>query len=738
MKGNNISIRTFAIGLVASSVSATLYAEEHNPAAEKQKLEVISVTAQKRVENIQDVPLAISVINNDKLNTYTASGDDIRFLNARVPSVVAESSLGRTYPRFFIRGFGNTDFRANASQPVELVIDEVIQSNPNLKAFPAFDLERIEVLKGPQGTLFGRNTPAGIIKLDTKKPTEDFDAYFKLAVGSFNQLNSEGALGGQLIENTLSGRVSVLKQTRDDYVDNHFTNQKDALGGYDDEVIRTQLLWTPDDDLSVLFNYHRRELDGTAAIFYANAINQGQTGVSNEFDRESVAQDGQNQQILTQNGGSIRLDYSFSALTLTSISAIENVQMFSRGDVDGGYGCGFCDTENGPGFIPFSVETSGDNDVEQISQELRLASDTASEFSFQTGIFYFHENLKSDELAYDSVFSPGSVTEIIKINQKNTTWGVFGSASYDVNEKLSLSAGLRYSKDKKDFSAIGILPEAQGNKDSTNRGNISWDMSTKYTLNNDTMLFARLAKGFRAPTIQGSTNFITTVDEEQLISVEAGIKTSLLDDIARLNATLYHFEVDGQQLTAVGGEDNQTRLLNANKTLGQGAELELELLATDNLMLSLGVSYNDTEIDDPNLGVPFCGIPNCTVLDPILREGIAAIDGNRLPQAPKWIASFNAQYLIPIETGEFYIATDWSYKSETNLFLYESTEFTAEQALLGGLRVGYKSNSDYEIAIFGRNITDEQVVTGALDFNNFAAIVNEPRTFGIEYKMMFY
>lgn len=739
MKKNNMNRKKFAIALLASVVATALNAQEQEQESNRKvELEIISVTAQKKVENVQDVPIAISVINPEKLQAYTSSGDDIRFLNARVPSVVVESSVGRTYPRFFIRGFGNTDFRANASQPVELVVDEVVQSNPNLKAFPAFDLERIEVLKGPQGTLFGRNTPAGIVKLDTKKPTEDFDAYVKASFGTFNQLNLEGAVGGALVDGTLSGRLSVISQSRNDYIDNGFTGEKDALGGYDDSALRGQLLWTPTSDLRLLFNYHYRDLDGTAAIFYADAIDEGTRGVSDDFNRDEVFQDGENAQELEQSGGSVRVDYDLGSTTFTSITAIEKVELFTRGDIDGGFGCGFCGTENGPGFVPFSVETSGDNDVEQFSQELRLSSNSWDTVNFQAGFFYFDESLVSEELAYDSVFAPGTITENILISQDNKTYGIFGSVTYDISDDFTIIGGARYSSDEKDFSAVGVLPEALGTQDTTDESKISWDLTGRYSLQDDVMIYGRLAKGFRAPSIQGSTGFITTVDSEELISAEVGIKTTLLDDRIRLNGAIYRFEVDGQQLTAVGGNDNQTRLLNADKTVGQGIEVDFEFAASENLVLSLGGSYNHTEIQDEGLGVPHCGVPNCTVLNRILSEGIAGINGNSLPQAPEWIGSFTAKYSIPVASGEFYAFTDWAYKSETNLFLYESIEYTAESALEGGLRLAYRSNSDYEIAIFGRNLTDEEVVTGALDFNNFTAIVNEPRTIGVEFRMDFY
>ena len=150
----------------ASAASAPTPANAPEPS----KLAPVIVTAERRSENAKDVPMAITTLSGEKLDVLNSSGEDVRMLSGRVPSLNIESSFGRTFPRFYIRGLGNTDFDLNASQPVSLIYDDVVLENPILKGFPAFDVDRIEVLRGPQGTLFGRNTPAGIVKFDTVKP----------------------------------------------------------------------------------------------------------------------------------------------------------------------------------------------------------------------------------------------------------------------------------------------------------------------------------------------------------------------------------------------------------------------------------------------------------------------------------------------------------------------------------------------------------------------------------------
>jgi iron complex outermembrane receptor protein len=224
-------------------------------------------------------------------------------------------------------------------------------------------------------------------------------------------------------------------------------------------------------------------------------------------------------------------------------------------------------------------------------------------------------------------------------------------------------------------------------------------------------------------------------EPETNTSYEIGVKADLLDRRAKLYFNLFRYEVKDQQLTAVGGANNAVRLLNAEKTVGQGAELDLQAYLTPRLLVTLGASYNDTEIDDDGIAVATCFA--CTVTDPIVG-GLAVIDGNTLPQAPEWIANFTLRYGIPLGGGELFAYTDWSYRGAVNFFLYDSVEFTGQSLLEGGLRAGYTwSDGRYEAAVFGRNITDEEVAVGAIDFNNLTGFLNEPRIFGVQFKARF-
>ncbi|HYG07509.1 MAG TPA: TonB-dependent receptor [Stenotrophomonas sp.] len=719
-------------------------------------LDTLQVTAQRRVENAKDVPVSITTVSGEKLDVLGSAADDIRFLSARLPSLNIESSYGRAFPRFYIRGLGNTDFDLNASQPVSLVYDDVVQESPLLKGFPVFDLAGIELLRGPQGTLFGRNTPAGVVKFDSARPSQDADGYVKLSYGSYDTWNFQGAYGGPLTERW-SARVSALYQRRDDWVTNTHDGPNEGFEGYDEAAGRVQFLYEGD-DFEALFNLHKRKLNGTARLFRANIIQKGSNALVTDFDRDEVSNDGVNFSDLETWGGSARLKWNLGQLTLYSITGYETAESLNRGDIDGGYGASFLGPGNyGPGVIPFASESAdGLPDHRQWTQEFRVESNEWGRFDWQAGLFYFDEDVTIDSFNYDSL-SPGNPQAGHAVQQqRNKAWAAFVSGDFDVTERFKLRGGLRYTQDKKDFSASVLeaapfgAPVGGPYVVNTDVNDVSWDLSGTFALTPDVNLYGRVAKGFRAPSVQGRLLFaaatapnggVSTADSEKVISYEIGVKADLWDKRARLGFDIFRYNVDGQQLIAVGGASNTATLLNADKTIGQGAELDFEAYVTDNLLVTVGSSYNDTEIKDPNLAVAICG-GGCTITDPttVINGGTyALVNGNPLPQAPKWIHNLTARLSFPIVDGkEIYVYTDWAYRSEVNFFLYESPEFRGRSSLEGGLRVGYNwSYGLYDLAVFGRNLTDQTRVVGAIDFNNLTGFLNEPRTYGVEFTAKF-
>ena len=750
---------TTARSLIALAIASAFplhaaMAQEATAATEKAQpgqLEAVIVTAQRRSENIKDVPMAITTLKGEKLDVLTSGGQDIRFLSGRSPSLNIESDYGRSFPRFYIRGQGNTDFDLNASQPVGLVVDDIVQESPMLKGFPVFDVDQVEVLRGPQGTLFGRNSPAGVIKFDSAKPViGKTEGYASLGFGNESAVNAEGAVNLP-ISDTMAARVSVQSQNRDDRVHNNRPNAptKD-FEGYGDHAARVQLLVKPTRDFSALFNVHARDMKGSATLFRANILKQGTNELVDGFDYDTYNTDGGNEQTLKTKGANMRLRWDMEGLTLHSITGYESADFYSRGDVDGGFGAVYAQPM-GPGFIPFVVETA---DVlpnhKQFTQEFRVESNNKGPLQWIGGLFYFSEDIQIDSISFDSLAPGNPQNPFYAVQTQDTTsWAAFASVNYTVSDKLKLRGGVRYTDDKKDFAASRIEATTSGphriHSDSTN---VSWDASGTYSLTKDTNLFARVATGYRAPSMQGRLFGLgdrpSFADAEKALSVEAGIKQELFDRRARMSATVFQYRVKDKQLTAGSGTINMNQLINADKVTGHGVELDFQANLSESLNMSLGGSYNDTEIKDSNLFVQTCGnFPNtggvagCTVTGtPGTIPFTQLLNGNPLPRAPKWQGNFTLRYSTPVANGEFFAYTDWAYRSTYNMFLYEAKEYKAKSLLEGGLRVGYKW-ANYEVAAFARNITDEVQSVGAIDFNNLTGMVNEPRTIGLQMKASF-
>jgi iron complex outermembrane receptor protein len=722
------------------------------------QLQTVTITAERREESIKDVPNSVSTLSGEFLDVLNTSGQDLRGLSGRVPSLNIESSYGRAFPRFYIRGYGNTDFRLNASQPVSLVYDDVVQENPILKGFPAFDLAQIEVARGPQGTLFGRNTPAGVVKFESVKPGRKLEGYGSLGIGTLGTTNLEGAATIPLSP-TVSTRISVLDQRRSDWVHNDFdAGPTQKLEGYRDSALRAQLLVAPGKDFSALFNLHARDLDGSARLFRANIIEPGSNDLVAGFDRDKVTFDGKNESKLKTVGANARLKWALGGMTLHSITGYESLDTFNRGDIDGGFGASFL-PDFGPGVIPFASETAdGVPKHRQLTQEFRLESAGNAPLGWQAGVYLFKEDYDVESFSYDSL-AGGTQDGYQRIRQTNDASALFGSLTWQVSPALQLRGGLRYSRDKKqldvlDYTNSGFVPcvllakctlaelagqEPDGNLSaSPSDSKTNWDLSAVYALNRDVNLFARAATGYRASSIQsaGAFNGKSVAGPENNTSVEAGVKADLFNKRARLSFSAFSYTIKDLQLTAVGGAANANILLNAKKASGQGFELDLTAYLTDHLLATLGVGYNDTKIKDPGLAVAVCAA--CTVTDPLTAGGQALINGNPLPQAPKVTTNFVLRYGRELAGGDFYVLTDWAYRSKVNFFLYESTEFTGKASLEGGLRVGYLwNNGKYEAAIYGRNITDTVRIVGGIDFNNLTGFINEPRTWGVQFKAMF-
>ena len=737
------------------------YAQQAPAPAERSAataLDTITVTAERREQNLQDVPVSVGVVQGEAMRAYTAGGDDtLLALSGRVPSFYAETTTGRIFPRFYIRGLGNIDFYLGASQPVSIIQDDVVLEHVVLKSNPVYDVDQVEVLRGPQGSLFGRNTTAGIVKFDSIKPSDTFNGRVNASYGSFNTVAVDAGLGGP-INDVLSFRVSTLYQHRDDWVDNTYRGpsadgtvspKKDAMGGYDDRNLRLQLLYKPTEQFSLLASAHTRDYDGTSTLFLRGALHKGSNTVYAARDKVAYDEAGNNPQAYKTHGGSLKAVYDFGNTTLTSISAYETTSGYSRGDTDGGAAADFPvnGVPNGYGQSMGQVR-----DLGQFTQELRLASNTTDPLSWQVGAFYFDGRDTTDFYQRAWFLNPPArnPNNWVRLRNVNTSWAGFGQVSWKATDALTLTAGIRGTKDEKQTRLLKTADTAAGVVTYKGRRNVemsdtqpSWDLSAMYEVNPELNVYARVARGFRGPTIQGRSAVFnadfTTADSETILSWEAGIKSSLFDNRLRLNLTGFTYTVNDIQLNGNDSNGNGV-LFNADKARAYGLEADLDWRPIPNLSVTAGLSLLHSKIQDKRVYAQVCalnGVVVCTVKDPTIKIGsnvYAQIDGNPLPNAPKYNLNLAARYDIPMgNDGAMFIATDWNKQGQTQFVLYSSDEFYSKGNYEGGLRVGYTGGyGAWEVAAFARNITNQKNLKGVIE-NYMAAVYNEPRVVGVSF-----
>ena len=721
----------------------------------------IVVTAERRSENLRKVPLSVGVLQGDDLRTYTTGGSDTLLeLANRVPGLYVESTTGRIFPRFYIRGLGNVDFYLGASQPVSIIQDDVVLEHVVLKSNPVFDVRQIEVLRGPQGTLFGRNTTAGIIKFDTIRPSNDFEGRATASYGSYNTISVDAGVGGPIVKDVLSFRVSGLYQHRDNWIDNTFSGVSDdgtvggknVLGRFDEKDVRIQLMLTPPGTgFTGIVSAHARDYSGTATLFHRGAIKLGSNDISAE-PRDRVGNDEalNSPQAYKTYGASFNAKNDFGGVTLTSITAYETTSGSSRGDTDGGVATNFA------GGRFYGQSRGRVIDLDQLSEEVRLANNGNGRFKWQIGGIYF-DSRDTTEFAQRGFFlldnsfgTTPNPNNFVVLRNINTSYAGFGQASFEIVPKLTLTGGVRVTYDEKTTrlitpprtaAGVSTFPATAATYVRLADTQPSWEGSLRYEVNPDVNVFARVSHGFRGPTIQGrnavfSAAFVTA-GSETITSYEAGFKSNLLGNTLRFNATGFYYKVKNIQLN--GNDANNNGLLfNADQAQAWGGEAELTWRPVRDLTIGLGGSVLHTEVNDTRVYTPVCklnGVVTCTVQNPTINVGtatLAQINGNALPNAPKYQFDGNARYDLPLGNGgKLFLAGDATLQGYTSFVPYKTIEYTSDGTFEVGLKAGYAApDNKYEIAVYVRNLTNEKNLKGVLDNYN-AAVFNDPRIIGV-------
>jgi iron complex outermembrane receptor protein len=738
----------------------------------------VVVTAQKREESAQDVGIAITAVSGEQLRALgLTNAQDVTALS---PGVSTIQPNGEANYAVGIRGVANNDFTSNVESPVAIYVDETYISQMSGAGFLLFDIDRVEILRGPQGTLFGRNATGGLVHYITAKPTtEDVNGYGSLTYGSFNRVKAQGAVNLPLGE-ALSARLSLATHQGGGYVENRLAPDKD-LNNANETAGRIQLRYEPNDQFDLLLNGRFGRQDIRTGFFeYASAIlptGDYTPGVPNpdfggyvDTDNDRYAGDydfvGRNE---TKTwGATARFDWDIGLGTLTNITDFQSVK---RDYVE--------DSDASPAnWLNFFLTT----DSEQFSQELRLAGDT-EKLKWVMGFYYLDIGIndsngaKATEL-FAALFGPVGVAGFNGIRNPymldTRSWSLFGQAEYALTDQLSLIAGLRYIDEKKDYvydDLVAIFPEDfTGGLDprivdvapsfptfSDNRHdtNFSWRAQLNYKPTDGALLYASYNRGvksggYNAPLLP-TPIFITpefmTYDPEKLDAYEVGAKIDL--GPARFNAAAFYYDYKNCQAFSILGLDTFT--LNAD-CKNKGFEAELQGSAAKGLDYSFGVGFTDAEVTDiPGVTIDAVVIDNSTMPATTLTLPAVVPGGKQRPvQTPKWNLNGLLRYETPLggSSGNVAFQVDGQYRSE---HFFALTNFRASRQ--GGYFVGNASiawispDERYTVRGFVHNVLDRQYLaqtfdlSGSLSNGGLFGLVEQyyarPRTWGVNLTTTF-
>ncbi|MDY0068130.1 MAG: TonB-dependent receptor [Steroidobacteraceae bacterium] len=752
---NTIFAFAGAASTVAMSTSALAQQDEPQDSVVIQE---IVVTAQKRSEDIQKVPIALTVISGDQLGEQgIRRAED---LSMGVPNLQVSQPLGQGLPVFSLRGVSMSDFSLSQNGPIAIYYDEVYKGNWAIMGLGFFDLERLEVLKGPQGTLYGKNTTGGAINFIARKPSFETGGYLSAGFGNYDRYSAEGALETALSD-TLGARIAFTMDRADGTLKNVYPGAPDA-NSTRQHGIRTSFRFKPNDIVDVTLRasttFQNPRAYGIPGIPGPDGVGGPITtlfGVPGDFrtglDRREIESPEIRRQDFRTHAVAVNADIRLTdAFTLTSISSWDQGTMRVNEESDG---------------TPLSL---GDHRyygrTKQIAQDLRLTSEFDGPFNFIIGAFYGDEQIWNNTdlrfLMDIDVNDDGAIDAqdcldggffiacnyFNRFKQEKRSIAAYSDLTYDATDRLTLRGGVRYTRDKgelRDFFAqlrapdqtplFNVIPGSATDpfattsmdfKDNDVSGKIGFD----YDLSDTAMLYASYSRGYRGAAFNAQAFFspaeLSIAEPEELQAVEVGFKTDLFDRRMRFNGSAFWYEYENQQVLDVDPATTVQTLVNLPKSRIVGAELDAEIRATDYLGVSVAVGYTDSEVRKGS------------------SQGID-ISGNRLISTPRLTLSSAVDWSIPLgQWGSADMRVDAAYASKQHYDLLNRPSTTEDSYWLMNSRVRIHPDDDrYGVALWVKNLTDTFYRTNRIDITeNFGYIynhVNEPRTYGVTFDVKF-
>ena len=717
-------------------------------------LEEIIVTARKRDESIQKVPISITAWSANQMEAIgMLHAADIPFYT---PNFTWNSEYGKTTPQIYLRGVGTNNFSPINTGPVAVYQDNIYHGPNVVHAFAAYDLERVEVLKGPQGTLYGRNSTAGLVNFISRKPDidADYNGYVRAEIGEYDTTNFQGAVGFP-ISDTMAGRIAFAYNKNSGFWDNSnpFSGQQNS-GRFDDSSVRAQLLIQPNDRLSILLNGHLvvanpdTEPFKNIGVACPAGVTPGLTSAgSNCPDVTGFVDSGDIHETFTPRdweevdaaGGIIDITYDFGSFKLQSLTGFDSIEHIRFDDVDGA--------------PTISLDDSFVDNFDYWSQEFRLFGES-DQVSWNVGVYYYHEENEGFVTAnfQDALIAFGAPPSGILYDREIDTesYAIFGQADYQLTDQFSLSAGVRWTYEEKavrkydayffDDSAlrgwipgVSVIPNPMPNDFMVDPvldyDEPTWRVSLDYAITPDVLGYVSFARGLKGSEVNGGPGVpsdTNPINPEILDAWEVGVKSDLLDGRLRLNAAAFFYDYEDQQVgTFVTDPVVRAILDNAAKSTINGLEVDVTWRPTEQLTLLAALGWVDAEFDE---------YVSSTV--------IGDLTGNRPGFVPEFEATFLARYDFALASGGVFALQAILVHRGDMFFQPTNDPILAEGdfQIIDLLAKYSSSDSRYSLALRVKNATDEDYLTSGFDVTGlgyYAVKAGYPRVVTGEFQFNF-
>jgi iron complex outermembrane receptor protein len=688
-------------------------------------LEEIIVTAQKREQSLQETAVSITAFSGEALRQLNLTNSvDVA---SQTPNFSIGTPVGAgNNPSIVLRGVGLNDFNDNNESNIAVYVDEIYQSAMAGLTFQLFDVERVEVLRGPQGTLYGRNATGGLVHYVTKRPTSDFDLYGDLTFGSYSQVKFEGAVGGG--SETVMARLSVATNQADGYVDNRVGKDPNDA---DNIALRGQILFQLSEQWSVLLNAHYSDSDALAAAYQ----HEGTAGDGFDFfgyqDTDGDAWAGDYDRTgplkIENSGAFIDLNWQGEQIGMKWITGVASVEKFHQEDTDAG------NVDFGAGSLvrpDFAAET------DQLTSELRFFGES-ERLHWVAGVYYFDNEVDGSGTRLD-LSGLFDVDFHVDYLQETTSIAAFGQLDYALNERWELTGGIRFTNEEKDFTYINtetnfdafvyeFSPATAGDLSEISEDVLSGRVGVNFHASDDLMFFGNISTSFKSGGF--NSGFLDPslelenlpFDKEELVSYEVGMKSTFAGGRMRFNATAFYY--DYTDLQALSFEGVSSFISNASDASITGAEFELFANPTDALEIGLGLGLLDATAD----GI---GLPDGTVLE----------DSN-LVLAPD--VQFNAigRYTIPIGESALVLQLDTNYSDEVFFDIKNQDVARQSSYWVWNGSISYRFNDHFDLSVWGKNLFEEDYKVYTFDFTGFFGLNQQmygpPRWYGVTLRYQY-